>query len=100
MDLQIRTPPVDQLGDLTREIRAIPSAVMRRSNVVGPLALESPADGRFTESIKRRFEKALKELKTGSVVIAAQEFRGLLPELSADRPDEKTLLFRTTANLE
>ena len=65
----------------------------------GPLALESPADARLAESVKRRFENALNELKTGSVAIAAQEFRTLLPDLSADRPEEKTLLFRTTANL-
>src|SRR5262249_46601202 len=34
-----------------------------------------------------------------SVAVAAQEFRNLLPDLNADRPEEKTLLFRTTADL-
>src|SRR6266496_3470677 len=101
MDLQVRPPADEQLANLTREIREVPTAVVEALQRFGiaPLALESPLDGRLNESIKRRFENALNELKTGSVAVAAQEFRNLLPDLSADRPEEKTLLFRTTANL-
>ena len=101
MDLQVRPPADEQLASLTREVREVPAAVVEVLQRFGiaPLALESPVDGRLTESIKRRFKNALNELKTGSVAVAAQEFRNLLPDLSADQPEEKTLLFRATANL-
>src|SRR6266498_4712096 len=101
LDLQVRTATNEQIVDVTREIRAVGAAVAEGFHRLGagPLPLESPVAERLAESTKRRFEKALNELKTGSVAVAAREFRDLLSDLIGDGPEEKNLLFRTTANL-
>ena len=82
------------------EVRELGRAVLRAlQHQPSSVVIESADDSRLSRSLKRRFESALNELKTGSVEKAAQEFRNLIPDLTVDRPEEKTLLFRTTATL-
>jgi tetratricopeptide (TPR) repeat protein/predicted nucleic acid-binding protein len=102
IDLQVHAARQSgNTAEMRREMQQMRAALDQFApQSMKPSPFESPAGERLAASTKRRFDGALASLKAGSAVAAAQEFKSLLVDLvDVEDPDQKNLLFRTTANL-
>ena len=99
IDLRMELSSKDDVESIHRRFDEL-ATLMRQSAESKPATIENPDNVNLTQVNQRRFDRALAELKSGSVATAERELRDLLEDFQQSTvSSDSQLVFRTTANL-